>query len=146
REPAGGQHRSGVDAAIKRGLPRWTRRDGCRVRRGETALHRPQLMGQELGHGRLLHDALPVSAAKEPLQRLLDHPPSGVAGPMTTAEVPSRHAEWAEPRSTSEAGAPPTTSPSEAIKAMGGLVAVVVGIAAVAVIAVIAITKNTETA
>jgi len=65
---------------------------------------------------------------------------------MTTAEVPSRHAEWAEPRSTSEAGAPPTTSPSEAIKAMGGLVAVVFGIAAVAVIAVIAITKNTETA
>ena len=65
---------------------------------------------------------------------------------MTTADVPGQRGEWAEARSGAEQGAEPPRSPSEAIKGVGGLVAVLVGVAAVAVIAVIAITKNTQTA
>ena len=74
REPPRGRDRRSRDAACERGIPRRPRGAGGGLRRADAALHRPQLVGHEMGQARLLHDALPLPAADLAVAGLLDEP------------------------------------------------------------------------
>ena len=57
-EPRRSEDRQGAAASARRAADRWPRRARRRLRRLEAGVHRPQLLGREMGHQGLLRDAL----------------------------------------------------------------------------------------
>src|SRR5436190_2393631 len=89
RKPGGGEVRPRTASACAGAAARRPRRARRWLRRGEPVVHRPQLLGAEVGDARVLHAPVSLPPAGNALARLLDDPLGRVITPTAPATPPA---------------------------------------------------------